>query len=187
MPPKGMSAAAIQKLVGDKVVADRTTRENVDGSRGNVDESGGQGAIKLCRWFEKTESTFKISSCAERNKKPWTEVKKMMTKEFCLDEEIQRMGNELPNLKLRDTNTVSYTQRFNELLLLCPDVVPNKKKKVKAYIKGLSKNIKEETTFSKPVVLNDTVQMAHTLMEQKVQAKPSATLSTLACTFCSIK
>ncbi|GJY36973.1 hypothetical protein Tco_0422351 [Tanacetum coccineum] len=61
--------------------------------------------------------------------------------------------------------------RFNELVLLCPKVVLSEKKKVKAYIRGLLENIKGETTSSKPVVLNDVVRMAHTLMEQKLQAK----------------
>ncbi|GJZ68948.1 hypothetical protein Tco_0632498 [Tanacetum coccineum] len=27
-----------------------------------------EGAVELCRWFEKTESVFSISECAERNK-----------------------------------------------------------------------------------------------------------------------
>ncbi|GJT66584.1 putative reverse transcriptase domain-containing protein [Tanacetum coccineum] len=29
---------------------------------------GNEGAVELCRWFEKTESVFSISECAERNK-----------------------------------------------------------------------------------------------------------------------
>ncbi|GKG35241.1 reverse transcriptase domain-containing protein, partial [Tanacetum coccineum] len=75
----------------------------------------------------------------------------MMTEEFCPDEEIQRMENELWNLKLRDTNIAAYMQRFNELVLLCPDVVLTEKKKVEAYIRGFPENIKGETTSSKPV------------------------------------
>nr|GEX37524.1 hypothetical protein [Tanacetum cinerariifolium] len=42
--------------------------------------------------------------------------------------------------------------------------------KVEAYIRGLSKNIKKEVTSSEPATLNKAVQMAHTLMEQKVKA-----------------
>ncbi|GKB75474.1 putative reverse transcriptase domain-containing protein, partial [Tanacetum coccineum] len=71
---------------------------------------GNEGAVELCRWFEKTESVFGISECAER-------------------------------------------------------------KKVELYIKGLPENIKGETTSSRPTVLNEAVRMAHTLMEQKLQAK----------------
>ncbi|GKF88318.1 hypothetical protein Tco_0259195, partial [Tanacetum coccineum] len=35
----------------------------------------------------------------------------------------------------------------------------------------LPENIKGETTSSRPAVLNDTVRMTHTLMEQKIQDK----------------
>ncbi|GKE95609.1 putative reverse transcriptase domain-containing protein, partial [Tanacetum coccineum] len=45
------------------------------------------------------------------------------------------------------------------------------KKKVEAYVRGLPENVKGETTSSRPVVLNKAVRMAHTLMEQKLQAK----------------
>ncbi|GKC47690.1 hypothetical protein Tco_1065412 [Tanacetum coccineum] len=74
----------------------------------------------------------------------------MMTDEFCPTEGVQR---------------------FNELALLCPDVVPNEKKKVKLYIKGLPKIIKGEKTSSRHVALNKDVRMANTLMEQKIQDK----------------
>nr|GFA22639.1 hypothetical protein [Tanacetum cinerariifolium] len=81
------------------------------------------------------------------------------------------MEDELRSLKLRDTNIAAYTQRFHELVLLCPEAVLTKKKKVEAYIKGLPENSKGETTSSRPVNMNEVVRMAHTLMEQKVQAK----------------
>nr|GFC92827.1 reverse transcriptase domain-containing protein [Tanacetum cinerariifolium] len=61
----------------------------------------------------------------------------MMIDEFCLIEEVQRLEDELRHLKLRDTNIAAYTERFNKLALLCPDVVANEKKKVELYIKGL--------------------------------------------------
>ncbi|GKA84358.1 putative reverse transcriptase domain-containing protein [Tanacetum coccineum] len=162
---------------------------------------GTEGAVGLYRWFKKMESTFGISGCAERRKvkfatatlhgraltwwnsqvatlglevangKPWTEVKQMMTDEFCPTEEVQRLEDELRHLKLRDMNIAAYTERFNELALLCPDVVPNEKKKVELYIKGLPEIIKGETTSSRPATLNEAVRMAHTLMEQKIQDK----------------
>nr|GEY09264.1 putative reverse transcriptase domain-containing protein [Tanacetum cinerariifolium] len=70
--------------------------------------------------------------CDERRK-----VKKMMIDEFCPIEEVQRLEDEMRHLKLRDTNIAVYTERFNKLALLCPDTVPNEKKKVKLYIKGM--------------------------------------------------
>nr|GEW83727.1 putative reverse transcriptase domain-containing protein [Tanacetum cinerariifolium] len=71
----------------------------------------------------------------------------------------------------KDMNIAAYTEMFNELALLCPDAVPNEKKKVELYIKGLPKIIKGETTLSRPATLNEAVRMAHALMEQKIQAK----------------
>nr|GEX44587.1 hypothetical protein [Tanacetum cinerariifolium] len=95
---------------------------------------GKEGAIELCRWFEKSEMVFSISDCAKRDKR------KM--EEFCPGEEVQRMEDELRSLKLRETNIAAYTQRFNELVLLCPEAVLTKKNMVEAYIKGLPENIK---------------------------------------------
>nr|GEZ83072.1 reverse transcriptase domain-containing protein [Tanacetum cinerariifolium] len=95
----------------------------------------------------------------------------MILEEFSPNEEEQRMEDELRSLKLRDTNIAAYTQRFHELVLLCPKAVPTEKKKVEAYIKGFLENIKGETTLSRPVNINEVVCMAHTLIEQKIQAK----------------
>ncbi|GKC60128.1 putative reverse transcriptase domain-containing protein [Tanacetum coccineum] len=160
---------------------------------------GKEGAIELCCWFEKIESNFGISECAERNKvkfaaatlqgraltwwntqvatlglaeangKSWDDMKKMMLEEFCPEEEISRMEDELRNLRLRDHDIAAYTNRFNELVLLCPEVVPSTKKKISQYIKGLPSYIQGETYSSKPTTLNEAIRMAHGLMEHKVQ------------------
>ncbi|GJR30354.1 putative reverse transcriptase domain-containing protein [Tanacetum coccineum] len=132
---------------------------------------GNEGAVGLSRWIEKSKSVFDIIKCAEGNKvmyatatlqdsaltwwntqvasmgravansKSWTKIKAMMKEEFCPPEEIQRMKHELWNLKVKDYNITAYTTRFNELILLCPEMVPTEKKKVEAYIRGLPDNI----------------------------------------------
>ncbi|GKA65091.1 putative reverse transcriptase domain-containing protein [Tanacetum coccineum] len=159
-----MPAAAISKLVADEVAkaleVDRAARTNSNvagGSGGNSRQGGAppvreclfagfikcgptqfhgnEGAVEICRWFEKTESVFGISECAERrldvaNGKSWTDMRKMMMEESCPDEEVQRLENKLRSLKLRDTNIAAYTQRFNKLALLCPELlVPMKRRR----------------------------------------------------------
>ncbi|GKC20042.1 putative reverse transcriptase domain-containing protein [Tanacetum coccineum] len=104
-------------------------------------------------------------------RKTWAKKKVMMIEEFCPPEEIQRMEYELWNLRVKDTDISSYTTCFNELALLCPGMVPTEQKKVEAYIRGLSKNIKGEVTSSEPTTMNKSMHMAHTLMEQKVKAR----------------
>ncbi|GKA24267.1 putative reverse transcriptase domain-containing protein [Tanacetum coccineum] len=49
---------------------------------------------------------------------------------FCLKEEVQRMKHELWNLKVKEYNIVAYTQRFNELALMCPRMVEPERVKV---------------------------------------------------------
>nr|GEW66628.1 putative zinc finger, CCHC-type, retrotransposon Gag domain protein [Tanacetum cinerariifolium] len=103
---------------------------------------GNEGAVGLVRWFKKMENNFEISECAEGKKvkfttatfhgraltwwnsqvatlgrevahgRPWTEVKQMMTDEFCLTEEVQRLEDKLKHLKLRDMNIAAYTERM---------------------------------------------------------------------------
>nr|GFA89400.1 putative reverse transcriptase domain-containing protein [Tanacetum cinerariifolium] len=80
------------------------------------------------------------------------------------------MEGELWNLKVKEMDISSYTTHFNELVILCPGMVPTERKKVEAYIRGLSENIKGEVTLSEPATLNKAVRMTHTLMEQKVKA-----------------
>ncbi|GKE93087.1 reverse transcriptase domain-containing protein, partial [Tanacetum coccineum] len=162
---------------------------------------GTEGAIELQKWFKKTKIVFGISECVEgkkvkfvaatlrgpaltwwndriatmgletMNQMPWTEMKQLMTTEFCPIEENQRMEHELWNLKVREYNIMAYTQRFNELALIYPRMVEPERVKVDAYIRGLTDHIKGEVTSSRPANLNEVVCMAHKLMEQKSQAR----------------
>nr|GEU80211.1 putative reverse transcriptase domain-containing protein [Tanacetum cinerariifolium] len=192
MPPKAMSQAAIERLitqrVNDALEAERASRVNEGEQAGRMNEKGegsnanetrGQfSSFMKCNptpfhgraltWWNSQVATLGLNVAIGKS---WDEMKKMMLEEFCPDEEVQRMKDELRSLKLRDTNITAYTQRFHELVLLCPEAVPTEKKKVEVYIKGLPENIKGETTSSQPVNMNEVVRMAHTLMEQKIQAK----------------
>ncbi|GJV59435.1 putative reverse transcriptase domain-containing protein [Tanacetum coccineum] len=97
-----------------------------------------EGVVELRRCFEKTESVFKISECAKGvwetcDQMPWTKMKQLMADEFYPIEEIQRMEHELWNLRVQKYDIVAYTQRFNELALVCPRMVePERVKKSQA-------------------------------------------------------
>ncbi|GKF14485.1 reverse transcriptase domain-containing protein [Tanacetum coccineum] len=141
---------------------------------------GTEGAVGLCQWFEKLESVFRLSDCKQRDKvkfatatlqgraltwwngkiaymgidaangTPWTEVRKWMTEEFFPRCVLQRLEQELYNLKLKGTDIDGYTNRFHELALLCPRMVEPEQVKVEQYIRGLSKNIRGDVTSSRP-------------------------------------
>nr|GFA01137.1 hypothetical protein [Tanacetum cinerariifolium] len=118
-----------------------------------------------------TQDTVATSRIEVVTRKTWAEMKVMMTEEFFPPEEIQRMEGELWNLRVKEMDISSYTTRFNELVILCPGMMPTERKMVEAYIRGFSKNIKGEVTLSEPATLSKAVRMAHTLIEQKVKAK----------------
>ncbi|GJS22547.1 putative reverse transcriptase domain-containing protein [Tanacetum coccineum] len=79
------------------------------------------------------------------------------------------MENELWNLKVKGTNLTAYNQRFQELILLCPKMVPNTNRLLERYIEGLPLNIKGNVTSSKPVDLHEAIEIAQGLMYQVVQ------------------
>ncbi|GJY34725.1 reverse transcriptase domain-containing protein [Tanacetum coccineum] len=92
-------------------------------------------------WWNSKVATMGLETV---NQMPWTEMKHVMIAEFCPLQEIQRMEHELWNLRVKEYNIVAYTQRFNELALMCPRMVEPESVKVDAYIRGLSENIKGE-------------------------------------------
>nr|GEU39699.1 putative reverse transcriptase domain-containing protein [Tanacetum cinerariifolium] len=166
---KSPSSGVFIENVNAAIVAERARQANAgNDARGSRPV---RGAVELLRWFKKTESVFGISECAEGKKMSWTEMKQLMTTEFYPIEEVQRMEHKLWNLKVKEYNIVAYTQRFNELALMCPRIVKLKRVKVDAYIQGLTDNVKGEVTSSKLVNLNEAVRMAYKLMKQKSQAR----------------
>ncbi|GJX19353.1 putative reverse transcriptase domain-containing protein [Tanacetum coccineum] len=110
--------------------------------------SNAEGAIELCRWFEK-DGTYLlgIANADERSKSMFVVL-------------TFKVEDELRNLRLRDHDIAAYTNRFNKLVLLCPEVVPSTKKKISQYIKGLPSYIQGETYSSKPTTLNEAIRMA---------------------------
>ncbi|GJY66425.1 putative reverse transcriptase domain-containing protein [Tanacetum coccineum] len=105
------------------------------------------------------------------NGTPWAEVRKWMTEEFCPRSVLQRLEQELYNLKLKGTDIDGYTNRFHELALLCPRMVEPEQVKVEQYIRGLSKNIRGDVTSSQPATIDQAVRMAYQLMGQIIQDK----------------
>nr|GFA33316.1 hypothetical protein [Tanacetum cinerariifolium] len=158
-PPKAMSQAAIERLITQRVnaalEAERASQANAGGKEAMLTK----GAIELCRWFEKIEMVFEINECAEGKKVKFAAA--------------TLKGHALTwwNSQVKEFNMPAYTQRFHELALLCPEMVPSERKKVEAYIQGLTDNIKGTVIGSKPASLNEVVRMSYALMEQKAQAR----------------
>nr|GEV07985.1 putative reverse transcriptase domain-containing protein [Tanacetum cinerariifolium] len=66
----------------------------------------------------------------ETYRMPWKTLMKMMTENYCPMSKIKKLETELWNLTVKGTDVESYTQRFQELVLLCLRMVPNETDKV---------------------------------------------------------
>nr|GEX39361.1 putative reverse transcriptase domain-containing protein [Tanacetum cinerariifolium] len=104
---------------------------------------GTEGAVGLVRRFEKMENTFEISEYAKVRKVKFATATLHGRALTWWNSQVSTLGREVAN-----------ASSWDEL-----------------YIKGLPEIIKDETTSSRPVTLNEAVRMAHALMEQKIQAK----------------
>ncbi|GJV31909.1 reverse transcriptase domain-containing protein [Tanacetum coccineum] len=100
--------------------------------RGNHGKNGTEGAVGLARWFEKMESVFHISNCTPRCQVKYATC--TLQDGALTWNEIKKMENELWNLTVEDNDVVSYTQRFQELSLICSKMVPDEEEKIESLI-----------------------------------------------------
>nr|GFD29910.1 reverse transcriptase domain-containing protein [Tanacetum cinerariifolium] len=68
-----------------------------------------------------------------------------------------------------DNDIPAYTNRFQELALICNKFVSNETEKVDKYINGLPDNIYRNVKSSKPKKLDETIELANDLMDQKLR------------------
>ncbi|GKA72316.1 hypothetical protein Tco_0778532, partial [Tanacetum coccineum] len=59
-----------------------------------------------------------------------------------------------------------YVRRFQELAVLCPNMVPNTEKLLEAFIGGLPRSNEGNVTASKPQTLKEAINIAQRLMDQ---------------------
>ncbi|GJU67562.1 putative reverse transcriptase domain-containing protein [Tanacetum coccineum] len=137
---------------------------------------GTKGVVGLNRWIEKMESVFNICGCAIENQvkfatctllgvaltwwngqirtlgpeayaMTWEVLKKKMTDKYCPQGEIKKLEIELWNLKF----------------------VANETEKVDKYISGLPDNIYGNVKSARPKTLDETIELANDLMDQKLR------------------
>nr|GEU96380.1 putative reverse transcriptase domain-containing protein [Tanacetum cinerariifolium] len=81
------------------------------------------------------------------------------------------LGNALTwwNSQVKGTYVESYTQRFQELALLCGRMFLEESDKVKKYVGGLPDMIQRSVMVSKPKKMQDAIEFATELMDQKIR------------------
>nr|GEU46887.1 putative reverse transcriptase domain-containing protein [Tanacetum cinerariifolium] len=160
---------------------------------------GTEGVVGLIRWCEKMETMFHISNCPKRyqvkyvtctlldsaltwwnsHKRTigtdaayalsWKELIKLMTEVYYPRNEIQKMETELWNLTVKNNDLATYTQRFQELTMMCTKMVPEEEDRVERFIEGLPDNIQGSVMATEPTRLQDVVRIANNMMDKKLK------------------
>ncbi|GJR71311.1 putative reverse transcriptase domain-containing protein [Tanacetum coccineum] len=160
---------------------------------------GTEGVVGLIKWSEKMETVFHISNCPKRyhvkyatctlldsaltwwnsHKRTirtdaayalsWRELLKLMTKVYCPRNEIQKIETELWNLSVKNNDMATYTQRFQELTMMCTKMVPKEEDQVEKFIGGLPDNIQGNVINAEPTSLQYVVLIANHLMDKKLK------------------
>nr|GEU49318.1 retrotransposon protein, putative, Ty3-gypsy subclass [Tanacetum cinerariifolium] len=162
----GMTPAAIKEMINQRVAEALEAHEinrnlglenengnsnGNDGNGGNGNGNGGnrngnrgngtKGVVGLIRWCEKMEIVFHISKCPERYQ----------------------------NLLVKNNDNATYTQRFQELTMICTKMVPEDEDRVEKFIGGLPDNIQGNVIAAEPTRLQDVVQIANNLMDKNLK------------------
>nr|GFC21199.1 hypothetical protein [Tanacetum cinerariifolium] len=99
----------------------------------------------------------------------WKMLMKMMTDKYCPQNEIRKLEIELWEQKVKGTDLASYTQRFQELALLCGRMFSEEADKIEKYVGGRPDMIHENVVASKPKTLQEAIEIATELMDKKVR------------------
>nr|GEX03289.1 hypothetical protein [Tanacetum cinerariifolium] len=81
------------------------------------------------------------------------------------------MEDEFYNLVVKGDDLKTYVRRFQELAILCPNMVPNTEKIMEAFIGGLPQSIKGNIAALKPQTLEEDTNISHRLMDQILKHK----------------
>ncbi|GJT46096.1 putative reverse transcriptase domain-containing protein [Tanacetum coccineum] len=187
-----------ENIRGDRPVARECTYQDFMKCQ-PLNFKGTEGVVGLIRWFEKMETVFYISNCPEKSQvkyatctlldsaltwwnshkrtigteaafsMSWRELMKLMTEVYCPRNEIQKMETELWNLSVKNNDMATYTQRFQELTMMCTKMVPEEEDRVEKFIGGLPDNIQGNVIAAEPTRLQDVVRIANNLMDQNLK------------------
>nr|GEV08458.1 putative reverse transcriptase domain-containing protein [Tanacetum cinerariifolium] len=136
----------------------------------NGNDRGTEGIFGLTRcvltWWNSHKRTIGADAAFAMS---WIEFIKLVTKVYCLRNEIQKMETELWNLTVKGNDLTAYTQRFQELIMLYTKIVHEKQDRVEKFIGGLLDNTQGNVNAVEPTKLQDAIRIANNLMDQKLK------------------
>ncbi|GKA56858.1 reverse transcriptase domain-containing protein [Tanacetum coccineum] len=181
MPPKRSSTSAtpaitqdaIRQLIADGITAALEAQAAAMANADNPNRNTGQEELLKCA--EEDRVTFAIGTLTDdvlswwnsyaqpigieqANRITWTELKRLLTNKYCPRTKINKMEDEFYCMTVKDNDLKTYIRRFQELAVLCPNMVPNTEKLMESFIGGLPQSIEGNVTALKPQILEEATQ-----------------------------
>ncbi|GJS35559.1 reverse transcriptase domain-containing protein [Tanacetum coccineum] len=191
MPPKRTSTSetpvitldAIRQLINDGIssalkaqAAAMATSDIPIWGGGNTDPEKFLRAFDLILWFKLLIPVSSRSKCAEEDRVTFATgtltddaLSWLLTNKYCPRTEIKKMEDEFYGLTVNGSDLKTYIRRFQELTILCPNMVPNSEKLMEAFIGGLPQSIEGNVTASKPQTLEEAINISQRLMDQIIK------------------
>ncbi|GJS28821.1 reverse transcriptase domain-containing protein [Tanacetum coccineum] len=159
-----MTHDAIRKLVVDSVAAALVAQAATMANANNANRNTREGETPVARKYSYKEfmsyqpSYFKVKFATgtltedalswwnsfaqpirieEAYKTTWSVLKNLLTKKYCPRTEVKKMEDEFYSLNIKGNDLKTYVRRFQELVVLCPTMVPNFEKLMEVFIWGL--------------------------------------------------
>ncbi|GKA55751.1 putative reverse transcriptase domain-containing protein, partial [Tanacetum coccineum] len=99
----------------------------------------------------------------------WEEFKVLMSKEFCLNNEMQKLETEFWCHAMVGASHAPYTDRFHELARLVPHLVTPENKRIERYIYGLALQIRAMVAATEPTIIQSVVLKAGMLTDEAIR------------------
>nr|GEX75427.1 hypothetical protein [Tanacetum cinerariifolium] len=120
-------------------------------------------------FLKKVPRELKVLSACLVSARRWNQYSILAVVPLKIKGEIKKLEIELWNLKVKGNDVGSYTQRFQELALICTKFVSDENEKVDKYISGLPDNIHGNVMSARPKTLDEAIELANDLMDQKLR------------------
>ncbi|GJU85879.1 putative reverse transcriptase domain-containing protein [Tanacetum coccineum] len=123
-----------------------------------------EGIVGLSQWIEKMESVFHISGYAIENQVKFATCTLLGAALPWWNGHVRTLGHDV-----RGNDVAAYTQRFQELALMCTKFLADETTKIDKYIGGLPDNIHGNVMSARPKTLDFAIELANDLMDQKLR------------------
>nr|GEY06734.1 hypothetical protein [Tanacetum cinerariifolium] len=131
---------------------------------------GTEGVVGLSQWLKKMESVFHINGCAIDNQVKFATCTLLGATLTWWNGYVRTLGHDAAYALIWGTLKKKMTDKYcsKELTLMCTIFLADETKKVDKYISGLPDNIHRNVMSARPKTLDETIELANDLMDQKL-------------------